>query len=79
MVEVQAWVLAPIERLCLRQSSLTLALVGHADVIRVALTYGLGMSLDLLLRLEVVRHRSVCCHGRYGAARSLYQQHGRIG
>jgi hypothetical protein len=30
MVEVQARVLAPIERLCVRQSSLTLARVGHA-------------------------------------------------
>jgi broad specificity phosphatase PhoE len=53
MVEVQARVLALIERLCGRHSSLTLALVSHADVIRVALTYCLGMPLDLLLRLEV--------------------------
>jgi broad specificity phosphatase PhoE len=59
MVEVQARGLAPIERLGVRQSSLTLALVGHADVIRVALTYCLGMPLDLLLGSKSVRHRSV--------------------
>lgn len=80
MVEVQARVLAPIERLCVRQSSLTLALVGHADVIRVALTYCLGMPLDLLLRLEVrPASISIVAMERYGAARSLYQQHGRVG
>jgi broad specificity phosphatase PhoE len=80
MVEVQARVLAPIERLCVRQSSLTLALVGHADVIRVAPTYGLGMPLDLLLRLEVrAASISIVAMERYGAPRSLYQQHGRVG
>ena len=59
---------------------LDLALVGHADVIRVALTYGLGMPLDLLLRLEV-RPASIgiVAMERYGAACSLYQQHGRVG
>lgn len=53
MVEVQARVLALIERLCGRHPTSTLALVSHADVIRIALAHCLGMPLDLLLRLEV--------------------------
>ena len=53
MVEVQARVLGFIERLCGRQPNTTLALISHADVIRVALAHCLGMPLDLLLRLEI--------------------------
>jgi broad specificity phosphatase PhoE len=53
MVEVQARVLAWIERLCGCHRTMTVALVSHADVIRVALAHCLGMPLDLLLRLEV--------------------------
>jgi broad specificity phosphatase PhoE len=60
--------------------SLTGARVGHADVIRVALTYSLGMPLYLLLRLEVrPASISIVAMERYRAARSLYQQHGRVG
>jgi hypothetical protein len=52
----------------------------HADVIRVALTYGLGMPLDLLLGLGVRPSSiSIVAMERYGAARSLYPQHGRVG
>ena len=80
MVEVQTRVLARIERLSGRHSSLTLARVSHADVIRVALTYCLGMPLDLLLRLEASPASiSIVVMERYGTARSLYQQHGRVG
>jgi broad specificity phosphatase PhoE len=53
MVEVQARVLALIERLCGHHPTSTVASVSHADVIRVALAHCLGMPLDLLLRLEV--------------------------
>jgi broad specificity phosphatase PhoE len=53
MVEVQARVLALLERLCQRHPAMTVALVSHADVIRAALAHCLGMPLDLLLRLEI--------------------------
>jgi broad specificity phosphatase PhoE len=53
MVEVQARVLALLERLCQHHSTMTVALVSHADVIRAALAHCLGMPLDLLLRLEI--------------------------
>src|SRR5918992_6339647 len=53
MVEVQARVLALLERLCQRHPAMTVALVSHADIIRAALAHCLGMPLDLLLRLEI--------------------------
>jgi broad specificity phosphatase PhoE len=53
MLEVQARVLALMERLCRRHPTMTVGLVSHADVIRAALAHCLGMPLDLLLRLEI--------------------------
>jgi broad specificity phosphatase PhoE len=53
MIEVQARVLALMERLYERHPAMTVALVSHADVIRGALAHCLGMPLDLLLRVEV--------------------------
>jgi probable phosphoglycerate mutase len=53
MIEVQARVLALMESLSRRHPEMTIALISHADIIRGALAYCLGMPLDLVLRLEV--------------------------
>ncbi len=53
MLEVQARVLAEVGRLRQRFPDGAVALVSHADVIRGALAYLLGMPLDLFLRLRV--------------------------
>jgi broad specificity phosphatase PhoE len=53
MIEVQARVLALMERLCQRHPAMTVALVSHGDVIRAAMAHCLGMPLDFLLRLDV--------------------------
>lgn len=53
MLEVQARIVQELERLQRRHPGAMLALVSHADVIRAALTYYLGMPLDLFGRLQV--------------------------
>jgi probable phosphoglycerate mutase len=53
MIQVQARVLELIECLPGRHPEMTIALISHADVIRGALAYCLGMPLDFVLRLEV--------------------------
>jgi broad specificity phosphatase PhoE len=80
MVEVQARVLAWIERLCGRHPTMTLALVSHADVIRVALAHCLGMPLDLLLRLEVSPASiSIVAMERYGPRVLCINNMGELG
>jgi broad specificity phosphatase PhoE len=80
MVEVQARVLALIERLCGRHPTMTLALVSHADVIRVALAHCLGMPLDLLLRLEVSPASiSIVAMERYGPRVLCINNMGELG
>jgi probable phosphomutase (TIGR03848 family) len=53
MVEVQARMVAEIERLQREFPEQTLALFSHADPIRAALGYYLGVALDLCQRIEV--------------------------
>ncbi len=53
MWEVQARVVGEIERLRRRFPAHKLALFSHGDPIRAAITYYLGMPLDMLLRLEI--------------------------
>ncbi len=53
MFEVQARVVDEIEGLRRRFPDQKLALFSHGDPIRAAITYYLGMPLDMLLRLEI--------------------------
>lgn len=53
MIAVQARVVGLMLTLRDRHPNQTVALVTHADVIRLALTYWLGRPIDLLLRLEI--------------------------
>ena len=53
MIDVQARVLAAMEQMALGARDATLALVTHADVIKAALMYHLGLHLDDWWRLEV--------------------------
>jgi probable phosphoglycerate mutase len=52
-VEVQGRLVAFMLRLCQRHPDQTLVLVSHADPLRAALVYFLGMPLDFLTRLEI--------------------------
>ena len=53
MGQVQLRMVGLLERLRQDDPDGTVALVGHADPLRAALCWALGMPLDLLLRLEV--------------------------
>jgi probable phosphomutase (TIGR03848 family) len=53
MLTLQARVVAEIERLRERHGDGMVALVSHADTIRAALLYYLGMPLDHFLRIEI--------------------------
>ncbi len=53
IIEVQSRVVDEIEQLRRRFPDQTLALFSHGDPIRAAVTYYLGMPIDMLLRLEV--------------------------
>lgn len=53
MLEVQARFVGEMERLRRRFPNRTLALFSHGDPLRAAIVYYLGLSLDLLLRLEL--------------------------
>jgi broad specificity phosphatase PhoE len=54
MVEVQARMVAEILRLQQEPPNSTLAIVSHADPIRAALVYFLGMPLDFYQRIEIL-------------------------
>jgi probable phosphoglycerate mutase len=53
MLEVQARIVGLIERLRQQHWKESIALISHADVIRAALVYYLGLPLDMMLRLEI--------------------------
>ncbi len=53
MLEVQARMVAGLQRLQARHPDGTVAVVGHADPIRAALAFATGMPLDMLLRLAI--------------------------
>jgi probable phosphoglycerate mutase len=53
LLETQARMVALLERLRRRHPGQTVALVSHADPIRLALIHQLGAPLDFLLRLEI--------------------------
>jgi broad specificity phosphatase PhoE len=51
--EVQARAMAEMERLCSEHPQQTVAVVSHADVIKAAVAYTIGLHLDLFQRLVV--------------------------
>ena len=53
MLEAQARTVTQMQKLCLQHPNQRIALVSHADIIKGALAYYLGMPLDLFLRLEI--------------------------
>ena len=53
MIEVQARIVGEIERIRRAFPNDRIALLSHGDPIRAAITYYLGMPLDMLLRIEV--------------------------
>ena len=53
MLEVQTRVVSAMEHLRALHPEQTVAIVTHADVIRIAIAHFLGMPLDHLLRLEI--------------------------
>jgi probable phosphoglycerate mutase len=53
ILEVQARVVGLVERLRAHYREESVALVSHAEVIRAALVYYLGLPLDMMLRLEL--------------------------
>jgi probable phosphoglycerate mutase len=53
MIEVQARVLAHVEALRARFPDRAVVLVSHADVLKAALAYWLGLSLDSLQRFDI--------------------------
>ena len=53
MLEAQTRTVTQMQALCLQHPNESIALVSHADIIKGALTYYLGMPLDVFLRLEI--------------------------
>ena len=53
MLEAQARIVGLMERLRQQHWKESIALISHADVIRAALVYYLGLPLDMMLRLEI--------------------------
>jgi broad specificity phosphatase PhoE len=53
MLEAQARIVGLMERLRQQHWKESIALMSHADVIRAALVYYLGLPLDMMLRLEI--------------------------
>ncbi len=53
MLETQARLVRRIQALAVEHGDQTVALVSHADPLRAAITYYLGMPLDLMFRLEI--------------------------
>lgn len=53
MLEAQARIVGGIERLCAAHPDQSIALFSHADVIKAALAYHLGLPLDAILRFEI--------------------------
>jgi probable phosphomutase (TIGR03848 family) len=53
MLEAQARIVAGMQRLCTQHHDETIAIVSHADLIKAAITYYAGISLDLFQRIEI--------------------------
>ncbi|HYC03562.1 MAG TPA: histidine phosphatase family protein [Azospirillaceae bacterium] len=53
MQQVQLRMVTHLERIRREEPTGTVAVIGHADPIRATLAWALGMTLDLMLRLEV--------------------------
>lgn len=53
MVEAQARIITHMERVAAEQDARTVALVSHSDMIRAAIAWALGLSLDNLLRFDI--------------------------
>ena len=53
MAEAQARIVGHIERTAREQDGRTVVLVSHSDMIRAAIAWGLGLSLDNLLRFDI--------------------------
>ena len=53
MLEIQARVVAEMQRLTDRHPRQNVALVSHGDVIKAAIAYALGVPLDLFQRIEI--------------------------
>ncbi|MFO0983517.1 MAG: histidine phosphatase family protein [Planctomycetota bacterium] len=53
MLELQARMVAGIERLCAQHQEQTVAIVSHGDPIRTAIAHYLGLAIDLYPRLEI--------------------------
>jgi probable phosphomutase (TIGR03848 family) len=51
--EVQARAVAELERVCAKHPKQTVAVVSHADVIKAAVAYYIGLPLDLFQRLVI--------------------------
>ena len=53
MLEAQVRIVSAIERLCAAHPEQSVALVSHGDVIKAALAYYLGLTLDAILRFDI--------------------------
>jgi probable phosphoglycerate mutase len=53
MLEAQTRIITGLQRLSVQHRDQTVAVVSHSDLIRAALAYYLGVSLDLFQRLEI--------------------------
>jgi probable phosphoglycerate mutase len=79
MLEVQARMLAGLERLCERHPDKTVAVVSHGDPIKSVIAHFAGMPLDFFLRLEVSPASvSVVSVGMYGPQILLVNDTGEL-
>jgi len=53
MLEAQVRIVAGLERLCAEHPAESVVVVSHADMIKAALAYHLGLPLDAILRFEI--------------------------
>lgn len=53
MLEAQARMITGLEKLCLLHPKETVAVIGHADLIKAAVAYYAGIHLDMFQRIEI--------------------------
>jgi probable phosphomutase (TIGR03848 family) len=53
MLEAQARMITGLERLCIKHPQETVAVIGHADLIKAAVAYYAGIHLDMFHRIEI--------------------------
>ena len=53
MLEAQARMVSGLQQLCVQHPQQTVAVVGHADLIKAAVAYYAGIHLDLFQRIEI--------------------------